>query len=777
MTVPLKFRQSIGCNAQEHLLSGSSAAKSDLCETSWKSTSGALIGSTAVAVIAFINVFLQPTGNSVSFTIGIFLTGTVISLTVGKPYTLFAWNCFLKPLFTKKPSGINSHDHQQRLEQFYESQAAIYDVTRKRLLRGRSTLLTLCGAQLRQHYPCQLKRLAWIDVGGGTGENIEKMNSIYPIENFDVVYLVDITPSLCQVARQRFQRLGWENVRVICADASKFEVPAKDEPEDLDIALITMSYSLSMIESFYPVVDRLHELLCPTGIFGIADFYISHKRSLDPTRQMNWIMRWFWQIWFDVDNVYLHPCRREYIEHKFKTVKTLSARNHFIGPIVQIPYYVWIGAKEDDQMPAFKLEASPAVNCDDVLTECGSDRIIKPSNAHRLPFVTVNHAHGQGRRWRQAFDTKHQERFSTYIYAFTWEDPSVDLEFMGLGTNDRMLVISSGGCNVLEYAARVGPARIHAVDLNPCQNHLLELKLAGISSLNYTDFWQIFGEGYHADFRKLLHSRLSPFLSDASFSYWTKNANFSSLYKTGGSGLAIKAFHLIIDLLRLRPAVERMCNAETIAIQSRIWETEIRPYFLSPLLIFILNNDKFLWKALGVPPAQMQMLIDEGSAYEYIVNTFDPIIYQTHLRTSNYFYYLPLMLRYVPENAPAYLTEEGYRTLQTDAARLDAIKIHTDTIVSVLENQCLDGELTRVVLMDHLDWFSPEGAENEIRAVARKCAKGAKVFWRSAAKRPWYNAIFERHGFNIVMLQIREDDTLYIDRVNMYASFYCGLRS
>ena len=84
---------------------------------------------------------------------------------------------------------------------------------------------------------------------------------------FDTVYLVDFSPSLCEVARKRFDRLGWGNVKVICQDATKFrledyEQPARDVKGtcDADLSrdtekryhsggadLVTMSYSLSMI--------------------------------------------------------------------------------------------------------------------------------------------------------------------------------------------------------------------------------------------------------------------------------------------------------------------------------------------------------------------------------------------------------------------------------------------------------------------------------------------------------------------------------------------------
>jgi betaine lipid synthase len=289
-------------------------------------------------------------------------------MTSGRPFVLFAYNCFIKPFFTRKPDGVDSEDHQNRLELFYKDQASVYDVTRKRLLRGRNTMLKLCAAQLRQVYPCDFtkvtsdqtsatgmsppmsptlfstgKKFAWIDCGGGTGENIERMNQYFPISNFDCVYLVDITPSLCEIAKKRFKKLGWKNVQVLCMDAAQFQIPEQDG--EVDIALITMSYSLTMIETYYPIVDRLQQVLAPTGIFGVADFYVSSKRSSDPTRQLSWFKRWFWAMWFDQDNVYLSPGRREYLEHKFKTVKTFSGFNRFL-PLINIPYYIFVGAQK-----------------------------------------------------------------------------------------------------------------------------------------------------------------------------------------------------------------------------------------------------------------------------------------------------------------------------------------------------------------------------------------------------------------------------------------------
>ena len=88
------------------------------------------------------------------------------------------------------------------------------------------------------------------------------------------------------------------------------------------------------------------------------------------------------------------------------------------------------------------------------------------------------------------------------IYNTCWEDPAVDRKALNLGPNDTVLAITSAGCNVLDYAL-LGPKRIHAVDANPRQTALLELKLAAIRCLDYEDFFALFGRGHHDDSAQL----------------------------------------------------------------------------------------------------------------------------------------------------------------------------------------------------------------------------------------------------------------------------------
>jgi len=115
---------------------------------------------------------------------------------------------------------------------------------------------------------------------------------------FSAVYLIDFSPSLCDVARKRFARLGWPNVKVICEDARKFRLenyeskssseqdpsqPATSlfddkRPEHGGADLITMSYSLSMMVSLALVQYSRHR----TNDFS-AGLLLDHRFTYLPT--------------------------------------------------------------------------------------------------------------------------------------------------------------------------------------------------------------------------------------------------------------------------------------------------------------------------------------------------------------------------------------------------------------------------------------------------------------------------------------------------------------
>lgn len=194
--------------------------------------------------------------------------------------------------------------------------------------------------------------LTWRQVGGGTGYNIEAMHLHLDVPTFfAAVFLVDLSPSLCDVAKKRFNRLGWD-VKVICEDARTFRLEdhlesspdprsatgqlvkygqwAANSKTNADV--ITMSYSLSMIPDYYNVVDSLVTLLASTGVIGVVDFYVqsivetSGRNYVGGSfnRHVNWLSRVFWRAWFDCDRVGLEGARR--VSHT--SLPCVSTRSH-----------------------------------------------------------------------------------------------------------------------------------------------------------------------------------------------------------------------------------------------------------------------------------------------------------------------------------------------------------------------------------------------------------------------------------------------------------------
>ncbi|UQC88162.1 uncharacterized protein CLUP02_13685 [Colletotrichum lupini] len=765
-----------------------------------------------------------------------------------KSFLLFFYSCFIKP-----HNGDKKGNQQDALESFYKKQAGAYDATRKVLLQGREDMLALVAAQLKAKGPKKgnKARRVWVDVGGGTGWNIEAMSSFVNVpEFFTSVYLVDFSPSLCEVARQRFERLGWNNVKVVCEDARKFRLedyenglPSNRVPHRSPVLsyfsqkraehggadLITMSYSLSMIPDYYSVVESLTSLLSPDGIMGVVDFYVQSKTDFSfrnftgglVGRHVNWFLRTFWRAWFDLDRVGLEASRRDYLEYKFGSVLNINTRNYSLG---HIPYYIWVGCHKKpfsatslpheiiEKIDALATESPyllPA-NAGDALTRA-IDRSAPEIRSKAFMAAIQNLSASlplpsffyQNHHWRIYYDDqlqKHTQFNDEYIYAFTWEDSRVDEHLLKLGSDDVVLAITSAGDNILSYAMQ-SPARIHAVDLNPTQNHLLELKVASYTSLPYEDFWKLFGEGKHPDFRSLLLNKLSPHLSSRAFQYWLYNVHVFTntkgygLYDTGGSRHAIRVFRWISRVFGCRAAVKELLSTKTLNEQREVWRTKIRPALLSKLVCkLVVSQESFLWAALGVPKNQLAMIENDHAESEavrgpsptarkvrshaiwrYMVDTLDPVAEQTHIAANNPYYHVCMTGDFTRRCHPDYLSEKAHAKLSR-ANAFDGLRIHTDEIDEVI-NRITPGTLTVAVIMDSMDWFDPgaPAAAAQITKLNRALKMGGRVLLRSSALSPWYVKVFEAHGFSPKRVGARTDGAC-IDRVNMYASCWINTK-
>jgi S-adenosylmethionine-diacylglycerol 3-amino-3-carboxypropyl transferase len=368
------------------------------------------------------------------------------------------------------------------------------------------------------------------------------------------------------------------------------------------------------------------------------------------------------------------------------------------------------------------------------------------------------------------------------VYNTCWEDPAVDRQALQLREDDHLLVITSAGCNVLDYAL-AGVASIDAVDANPRQTALLELKLAGIYGLEFEDFFQLFGRGFHPRADKLYRDALRPQLSAFARGFWDKRIGWfaspvGSFYYHGLSGLVARAFR---TYLRLRPtlagAVNALLESRDPAEQQRLYDQRIRPLMWSRAMNWALSRQMTM-TLLGVPYPQrreVQAQHSDGVA-GFIRESIEYVFRQLPART-NYFWSVYVRGHYTAECCPEYLKPENFLALRE--GRADCIHPHTCTITDFLRDN--DGPMTKFVLLDHMDWMAsyyPEALIEEWQWILARATPGARLIFRSAHRRPRYLEALRigdaRRNLR-ELLDFKDDLAIALhpqDRVHTYAGFH-----
>ncbi|HXY34275.1 MAG TPA: BtaA family protein [Planctomycetaceae bacterium] len=386
---------------------------------------------------------------------------------------------------------------------------------------------------------------------------------------------------------------------------------------------------------------------------------------------------------------------------------------------------------------------------------------------------------------RACFSLVHRH---SLVYNACWEDPRIDRDALDLNSDDDVLVITSAGCNALDYVL-AGARRVFAVDINAPQNSLLELKLAGIRQLEFPDFFSLFGRGRLENWKYVYSSRLRPVLSPAAQRYWDRrgrdffasNGPRNSFYFHGSSGwFAFVANRYVSRTRRLYGAMCDLLDAKTVDEQREIYERHnVRESLFRPLTQWILRRDTTL-ALVGVPRSQRRQ-IDRGypgGIAGFIMDRVEAVFSRRPLG-DNYFWRVYLTGQYAPTCCPEYLLSDNFQRLKESL--LDRVSVHTTSLVQFLRNH--SGRLSKIVLLDHMDWLYenfPDLLAAEWQAIVDRAAPYARVIWRSAGFAVDFVDPIEvrtNRGTSTVGDLLKYDRELAAtlharDRVHTYGSFY-----
>jgi len=372
------------------------------------------------------------------------------------------------------------------------------------------------------------------------------------------------------------------------------------------------------------------------------------------------------------------------------------------------------------------------------------------------------------------------------VYNTCWEDPRLDQVALDLGPDDRVLVITSAGCNALDYAISA-PKKVIAVDVNYRQNALLELKIAGIRNLDYEQFFQLFGRGRLDNWHDVYDQQLRQSLSEPSQAYWDRNGHLftggfsrTSFYFRGSAGWFAWVMNYYVDrIAKIRPAIDAALEAESLEEQRAIYLSKVKPAFWGPSIRWLLRRDLTL-SMLGVPRTQRRQLDRgyRGGIARFCEDRLDKVFTSMPLR-ENYFWRVYLTGEYSEDCCPEYLKPDNFQLLK--GGLVDRIEVKTSTILDFLTGY--EGTISRYVLLDHMDWLS-ENYRKVLAAQWQKIVDRAdeqtRILWRSACLEVAYvdPIEIELDGRLVALgdvLDYQQDLAEQLhkqDRVNTYGSFY-----
>lgn len=368
------------------------------------------------------------------------------------------------------------------------------------------------------------------------------------------------------------------------------------------------------------------------------------------------------------------------------------------------------------------------------------------------------------------------------VYNACWEDPAVDRLALNLNADDTMLVITSAGCNILNYVL-AGPKRILTVDANPRQTALLELKIAGIRHLDFEDFFAIFGNGTHTDFAEVYHERLRHDLSPFARHFWDARPHWfneakGGLYFQGLSGTVARAFKAYLKLNpKLAVGVANLFAAKSLEEQRQIYDTQVQASLWGPGMNWALSR-QFTMNFLGVPfPQRKQVQAQHAMGIAGFIRESIEYVFRELPVDTNYFWSVYVQGHYTKNCCPEYLKADNFITLK--AGLVDRIELHTCTVTELLQETT--ATISKFVLLDHMDWMSsyyPDALAEEWNAIIERAAPNTRIIFRSANATPDYlNKVLLKPGgpYLIECLKFHTELAQELqkrDRVHTYAGFH-----
>lgn len=303
-------------------------------------------------------------------------------------------------------------------------------------------------------------------------------------------------------------------------------------------------------------------------------------------------------------------------------------------------------------------------------------------------------------------------------YSTCNEDSLTEIKALHINATDNILCITGSGGRVLNLLTQ-NPKKIVAIDFNPIQNWLLELKIAAIKNLDYDEYTKFLGLNECSE-RTKNFNRLKHDLSKDSYEYWKRNIRLISrgiIYQ----GQFERKCKYIANMVKetLGEKVNKIFDFDNLEKQRKFYKKEWDNSEWKDNVDFEINRD--------IDPAFYLYVNDDYNIRNYISNMLDKG-FNTSLIRDNHILCLLIDGNYKRlSKLPPCLQKENFGTLKNN---LHKIEIITENVITFLEKH-EENFFNKFSMSDVTGYLSEENSNKLYKYIVNSAVDNSKICSRS----------------------------------------------
>lgn len=313
-------------------------------------------------------------------------------------------------------------------------------------------------------------------------------------------------------------------------------------------------------------------------------------------------------------------------------------------------------------------------------------------------------------------------------FAQVREDPLLEIEYLAPAGNETIVVVGSGGCTALSLLA-AGAGKVVAVDSNPTQTNVIELKAAAITALGVAEAGAFLGAS-PMDGRKRLRisSTLGRFMTRRAVGWCNDNpgAIECGVLGAGVSERFIRVVARIVSAgVHPRDRIDRLLACTTLDGQRVIYRNEWNNRRWRLMFDLVLNRWVF---NRAYDPAFFANVENPGFAAHFR-QLMEHALCEIPVST-NYFLHHMLTGAYpagIAGGVPPYLDTANEATIRLNAPGLELVDGRYEDYLATCADDSVDG----FALSNICEWLTAREVPGLFDQVVRVAKPGARVCFRN----------------------------------------------